>query len=226
VHNFFRIGALLVIVVAAFAAYASGLLERLQPEALRDLLVDSGAWGPLVFIALFSGLGPFGVPGAIFLLTAVAVWPPWTAFLFCWLGGMGAGIVGFGFARTIGRDWVARQLPHRLRQFEVRLAERGLRTVIMVRLLFFLFAPSHWMLGLSPVKLGPFLLGSAIGFLPWTAVWVLAGEGAILAMRDQPPEVWLGIVGLVLLVLLVRRMRARPPGRSAENTGRYPGSST
>ena len=63
------------------------------------------------------------------LLTAVAVWPPWLAFLLNWCGAVGAGVVGFAFARTVGRDWVARRLPARLAGLDDRIQKRGLATV-------------------------------------------------------------------------------------------------
>ena len=199
------------LVVLGVAAWQSGLLELIrQPERVRALLTESGIWGPLLFIVVFGLLEPFGVPGILFVVPASLAWPLGLAFALCWLGSVLAGIVGFGFARSIGRDWVAAHLPERLRSYDQRLAERGLQTVILVRLLFFLAPPAHWALGLSRVRFGPFVLGTAIGFLPGIAGLVFFGKGAFALLGDQPRVVWLAVaIAAGAVFVLVRQLRAR-----------------
>ncbi len=199
------------LVVLGVAAWQSGLLELIrQPERVRALLTESGIWGPLLFIVVFGLLEPFGVPGILFVVPASLAWPLGMAFALCWLGSVLAGLVGFGFARSIGRDWVAAHLPERLRSYDQRLAERGLQTVILVRLLFFLAPPAHWALGLSRVRFGPFVLGTAIGFLPGIAGLVFFGKGAFALLGDQPRVVWLAVaIAAGAVFVLVRQLRAR-----------------
>ena len=145
-----RILLLVLLVGAGVVAWFTGLHEQLEVERLRELLARTGFWGPLLFVLLF-GLEGVGVPGILFMMTAVALWPPWLAFLLNWLGAIMAGIVGFAYARYVGRDWVAARLPARMRRFEARVVEHSVQTVIVIRLLFFLAPPAHWALGLSPV---------------------------------------------------------------------------
>ena len=172
-----RILLLAALLAAALAAFWLGLPEAIERERLREAVAAAGPLGPLVFVALFSALQAIGVPGLLFIGVAIVAWPPWQAFLLVWAGSLGAGCVGFAFARTIGRRWVAEHLPERFRRFDARLATSGLRYVIAVRLLFYLATPAHWLLGLSGVPFRTAVVGSAIGFVPGSALWTFAGGG-------------------------------------------------
>jgi len=164
-----RILLLAALLAAALAAWGLGLPEAIERERLREAVAAAGPLGPLVFVALFSALQALGVPGLLFIGVAIVAWPPWQAFLLVWSGSLGAGCVGFAFARTVGRRWVSAHLPERFRRFDARLATSGLRYVIAVRLLFYLAPPAHWLLGLSGVPFRTAVVGSAIGFAPGSA---------------------------------------------------------
>ena len=152
---------------------------------------------------------PFGFPGIIFMLLSALLWPLWFAFLLNLAGATGAGVVGFAFARFVGRDWVQGRLPERLRNLEERVLARAFRTALIVRLTLYLFPPAHWALGLSPVKFGPFLLATIIGFIPMTAFWTFTGGSALDWLGDQPREVWIGVGAVTLGLLVIYRVRQR-----------------
>jgi uncharacterized membrane protein YdjX (TVP38/TMEM64 family) len=160
-------------------------------------------------VVFFSVLEPFGFPSFVLIATAVITWPLPVAFLLAWLGAIGAGLVAFTLARMIGRDWVESRMPARLLAYDERLAERPFRTVILVRLIFFLLPLAHWFLGLSRVRLAPFVVGSAIGFLPGLAVTVFAGESILAWLLEQPTWMWWVLGAVVAAAFLAHRLRAR-----------------
>lgn len=163
-----RIVLVALLVGAATLAWQANLHEQLEPARLKAWLLGTGMWGPLLFVLVFSGLAGVGSPAFPFLIASVLVWPLWEAFLLNWAGAVGAGIVGYSFARYVGRDWVVAHMPARLAGLDARVGERALATVIFVRLIFYLAAPAHWALGVTRVGLGTFAIGTAIGFLPGT----------------------------------------------------------
>ncbi|MBX7084688.1 MAG: VTT domain-containing protein [Nannocystaceae bacterium] len=163
--------ALLAAVAAVLWWGAAGL----SASAVRQQLLDSGPWGPVLFVAAFAALQPFGVSAHVFIVAAALVWAPQWAAALSWLGVMLAGCVAFGVARWMGRGWVQARLPARLRQWDDRLAAHGFRTVLVMRLLFFTFGPMQLMLGVSQVRFGAFLLGSAIGLAPVVVVESFVG---------------------------------------------------
>jgi uncharacterized membrane protein YdjX (TVP38/TMEM64 family) len=177
-------------VLAALLAVAwqMGFFERIEPEYLREIVASAGPWAPVLYIVLFSCFEAVGVPGLLFIGAAVAIWPLWTAFALIWAGSIGAGCVGFLFARTIGRDFVTAHMPERLRRFDARLADGGLRWVIGLRLVAYIAAPAHWLVGLSGVRFRTALLGSIIGFGPWSLVWALTGHAVVTWLFDRSAE--------------------------------------
>ena len=210
-----------LLAVAALVAVAAslawlGVPGALEAERLRASVAAAGPWGPVVFVALFALLEAVGVPGLVFIGIALVAWPPWQAFLLIWAGALGASCAGFAFARTIDRRWVAAHLPERFRAFDARLATSGLRWVIALRLLFYLATPAHWLLGLSGVPLRTALVGSAIGFLPGTALWAFAGGSMLGWIERQPPATWLAAGAAALLLALARGLwRSRRPAAGA-----------
>ena len=202
-----RILLVVVVAVALVAVWAGGWFNDLDAETLGATLRGTGIWAPLVYSLAFALLEPFFVPGILFVLVGSLVWSWGPLFLLSWAGAVGAGIVGFGFARTIGRDWVQRHLPDRLRRYDERLETRGFVTVVVVRLLFFLAPPAHWLLGLSRVRFGPFVLGTMIGFVPGIALLTAVGKGVVDWLSTQPPWTWVALVAGVALVLALARLR-------------------
>ena len=76
-----------------------------------------------------------------------------------------------------------------------------------MRLLFFLAPPAHWLLGLSRVRFGPFVLGTMVGFVPGIAVLTAVGKGVVDWLSMQPPWTWVALVAGVALILALVRLR-------------------
>jgi uncharacterized membrane protein YdjX (TVP38/TMEM64 family) len=200
--------------------WATGLFDDITLFGVRRLIEEAGWWGPVLLVALF-GLEGFGVvPAFPFLLTAAAIWPPVEALLINLTGALLASLVGFTYARTLGREFIAARLPERMRRFERRVVERAIPTVISIRLMFFLAPWAHWALGLSPVSLRAYLIGSTIGYVPWIIAFTLFGGAIVDWGTRQPGEVWIGIGTAVVLGLVGasawRMLRSEPTRRSAD----------
>lgn len=195
----------------AFLAWATGALAWMaEPENVRAFLAETGAFGPLVYVASFALLHPLGMPGLFFLIPASLVWPVGVAIALSVTGATLAGVLAYGIAHGFGYAWVERHMPERLQRATERARERPFRTVFMVRFIFFLFSPAHWALAISGVPFRQFLLGSIFGFTPWMVVYVVGGRTATLWIVDQPPWVWAGIVALLAVAWLAgRALRAR-----------------
>ncbi len=191
-------------------AWAMGWLDAvLEPERAREWLLAAGPVGGALYVVAFSTLVPVGIPGAVFLLPAPLVWPLHQAFLLAWAGATGAGVVGWALGRFLARDFVMARLPERLRHLDQRVGERELTTVILVRLAFFVAAPTHWALGVANVRLVPLLVGTAAGMAPWVAVWMVGGR-ALLEILQRRPELLLGLVPVLLVAgYLIHRRRRR-----------------
>jgi uncharacterized membrane protein YdjX (TVP38/TMEM64 family) len=202
------------LVLATLAAYRLGAFWYLgDASRLRDLVLEMGPAGPLLFIVMFSAFEAFGLPGVVFVGAAALVWPLWLAILFSWAGGLGAAVLGFFFARTIGRDWVQRRMPERFRRYDEHILGRGFASVLIARLLFFMAPPVHWMFGLSSVKSPVYVAGTALGLLPGIVLVSFSGKSLFDYLATQPPKVWI-VAALILAaaIFAARRLRQAPIG--------------
>ena len=182
-------------------------------------LRGQGLSGEMMFILLGAVLTAVGLPrqGVAFL----------GGYAFGALLGTALALVGqllgcllaYGGARAVGRAWAERRLAGRfgtrLRPLVEVLRENPFGTTLALRLF-----PAgsnlamNALAGLTGVALGPFLLASALGYLPQTLVFALLGKGIRVEGAWQ-----MGLSGALLLasvaigVWLMRRHRA---GRAVE----------
>ena len=102
---------------------------------------------PTVVIISFSVIIFGGVAGAF--LSAISVYLATTLIYF--------------IAQLLGRDFVTRLFGKRLKKLEERLDERGLMTVIYLRLIFFMSPLLNWLLSLTNISYRNFFLGTLFG---------------------------------------------------------------
>jgi uncharacterized membrane protein YdjX (TVP38/TMEM64 family) len=100
-------------------------------------------------------------------------------------------------------------MPERLQKWDERLSERGLPVVIVFRLMFFLNPASHWALGLSRVSTPNAVVGTAIGFVPGTALWSYYGNEIFVWIEAQTAGTWIGIALVIVAIIAFRRYRGR-----------------
>ena len=169
----------LLFLVAVVAVLFGGLYGDLDAAQVRAWLQASGIWGPLLFLLAFAILQPIGLSAHAFIIAAGLVWPPALALPLSWAAATLAGCTAFAFARFVGREWVQDRLPERLQGYDEALATKGFRTVLVLRLTFFTFGPMQLMLGVSKVRLGPYVLGTALGLFPLLAAETLIGASLV-----------------------------------------------
>src|SRR5262245_13127911 len=109
-----RLAAPFLLVLVAGLVWWLGWFDEFDVDHLGKLVHQAGVFGPALFVLLLAVGNGLGAPGILFVLAAAVLWPAWEAFLLLWAGSLGAGLVGYGFARGIGRRFVEAHLPRRL----------------------------------------------------------------------------------------------------------------
>lgn len=158
------------------AAWQMGLLDEVGPTVMSERLLAWGAWGWLAVLGGWSLLQPFGVSGWIWLLAAAMTWSAPEAILVTVGGSMLSALLCFGFARYLARDWVSKRVPERFTRYEEKLRANGLRTVTLLRLVFFCSPPFSLAMGVSSVRFRDYALGTVLGNVPVIIAGVLLGE--------------------------------------------------
>ncbi len=128
-------------------------------------------------------------------------------------------IMGFLYARWLGRGFVQKRFPGRLRKLDDFLRLHPFSMTVLIRLLPVGHnASTNLLAGVSSVRALPFFSGSALGYLPQNMVFALAGSGV-----DLDPSlrltlaVLLFVISSLLGVWLYRRHRQELAGMNDEN---------
>lgn len=167
-------------------------LHEIGPRLVRSW----GAAGMIGYVLLIMLLGGFGVPPVLFIMPAVAVWPLPIALGVSLSGGLGASVVGFFLSRYCLRETVEPRIPEKIARYEHRLETHGFSTVLVLRLLFYLFPPINWMLGISAIPLRIFVAATLLGMIPGTVAYTLTGKGALAFVKELGPLQGAGLIGL------------------------------
>ncbi|MGM0538914.1 MAG: VTT domain-containing protein [Thermodesulfobacteriota bacterium] len=190
-------------ILALFSVFwATGLGDVVQEPHVVAALVDGRGWqGFLLFAGFFVLGGALGIPPAIFVVAAGLLWSFPAALHISFLGGMAAASLGFFLSRYVARDFFAAHIPKRIHRFGNSPESSGIKTVVLLRLLFYLFPPVSWMLGLSRIRFRTYLMGSMLGALPGTIVYALIGNGGIPWLLSQSPLAMAGVVAGGIFVI-------------------------
>ncbi len=201
-----------IFVAATLVAGGWGLVS--DGERVEAFFTGRGLLGPVVFIVIMWTVQPLGVPGVFFMVPAAVVWPAPLAIVLSWTGNMGASFLAFTFARWLARDWAQKRVPAALLRWDDRLEAGGVREVAVLRLFTGQLTPADWLLGVSSVRVQPFLVGTGIGIVPGILLAVLAG-GSLATWAGGNPARWLWVGLVALAVILISRVLGRDRGGAA-----------
>jgi uncharacterized membrane protein YdjX (TVP38/TMEM64 family) len=209
-----KIAAVLGVVALLVVAQRLGLFAQFaDPAQARQTLLGLGSGGYLAFIVAYALLQPFGVPGTVFIMVAPLIWPWPVAFALSMTGTMAASVVGFSFARFVGRDWVSARIPPQFRKYDEALVRRAFSTVVLLRLIFWMPPLLHAFFGVSRVSFATHFWGSIVGYLLPLFLVSFFGQKIFDLVKTMPPAAWAGILATLALVALtvwgLRRRAAR-----------------
>jgi uncharacterized membrane protein YdjX (TVP38/TMEM64 family) len=199
-----RVLVVLAVVALLVAAKLLGVFDRVrEPARLAKSLVDLGAWGWLAFVVAYALLQPFGVPGTVFIIAAPLIWPWPIAFALSMIGTMAASVIGFNFARFVGRDFIAPRIPQRFRKYDEALEKRAFATVFTLRFIFWMPPLLHAFFGVSRVSGWTHFWGSLVGYVVPLFLVSYFGQRLFDWVRTAPLWVWLVFPAIVLVFAIV-----------------------
>ncbi len=216
------IGLLVITVLCLVLVYLTPLRHLFIDEDGRAHLAEwfrsLGALGPEVFVLGGAALIAVGVPRLVFAVLGGALYDVWLGFPIALLATLLGSIVTFWFGRRLGHAWVEQRLAQRsrrLRSFFALIERHGIVGNVLIRI-----APvgncfvTNLLLALSPVRFRDFVIGTAIGLAPHTAVAALFGSST----QGQVATRWISAAVLFLIVSIayVRLRRRSRLGRELE----------
>jgi uncharacterized membrane protein YdjX (TVP38/TMEM64 family) len=210
-------GAAIVLVLAAFL-----LPVRDGTASLLDWLSDRGAWTVALLGLAWVPAAILLAPGSLLTLgTGFLLGPGWGIAVVSAGSTLGA-TAAFLVGRWLGRDWVRERIGSRdaFRGVDQAIAGEGFKVVLLLRLSPLVpYNALNYALSLTGVRLREYVIGSWLGMLPGTLVYVWLGASArslaaVVTGTAERPAVRLallaaGLVATALAVGLVARAARR-----------------
>jgi uncharacterized membrane protein YdjX (TVP38/TMEM64 family) len=196
-------------------------------DTVLDFCRSLGLWGMALLVGIYILACVVMFPGAILTLGIGAVYGLVRGTLLTSLASTAGATAAMLIGRHVARRWVQRRIRGR-RRFEAldeAVSREGFKVVVLTRLSpVFPFSLVNYAFGLTGVGVGPYVLGSWLGMLPGTLLYVylgsLIGSLAQLSAGERPDRSGLewallaaGMVATLCAVLLVTRSARRVQAR-------------
>lgn len=136
----------------------------------------ANGWSRLIFYCFFI-IGVMFFPITLFPIIGGVLFDFWVALPLNILAATTGAWLSFMMSRFFGRRAVEFFLKGKLRSFDRLASAKGLRTVLILRLLGVPpFIVANYALGLSGVRSKHFIVGTVLGIFPWTALVTFASN--------------------------------------------------
>ena len=171
--------ALLATLVAIGWVIDSGVFgDVLNPAWIDTDVRGKGVGGEILFLCVAGVATAVALPRHVVSFLGGYAFGVLPGVLLALIGTLTGCIVTFFYARVIGRPLVSARLGARVQRVEDFLAAHPFWMTVLIRLLPVgnNFA-TNLAAGVSRVPAIPFFLGSALGYVPQTLVFALAGSG-------------------------------------------------
>lgn len=190
-------------------------LPARQWFAQFQVVIESlGPIGPLVFALAYIILTILLVPGSALTLGAGALFGLWWGALTVITGANLAALCSFLLARTFLRARVEQWAQGRPRfaALDRAIGRAGFKMVLLLRLSpVFPFTLLNYLLGLTTVRTGAYVLANLLGMLPGTFLYVYLGATAREALTGASGLLVkaVGLLATIAVVALVTRTARR-----------------
>jgi uncharacterized membrane protein YdjX (TVP38/TMEM64 family) len=171
------IAAVAGIVILLIAAQYFNVQELLM-RAL-DGIAGLGAWGPLLFIAIYILACVLFLPGSVLTLGAGVLFGLFAGSVIVSIASTLGATAAFIVGRYFARDWVAKKIEGNpgFKAIDDAVAKEGWKIVGLTRLSpVFPFNLLNYAYGLTKVSLRDYFFASWMGMLPGTVMYVYIGS--------------------------------------------------
>ncbi|CAL0334620.1 unnamed protein product [Lupinus luteus] len=173
-----RITLFFFLLVAVVVACFTLPIEKIMKDFLVWVDRDLGPWGPLVLAVAYIPLTVLAVPASVLTLGGGYLFGLPVGFIADSIGAtVGAG-AAFLLGKTIGRSFVVSKLRDypQFRSVAIAIQRSGFKIVFLLRLVPLLpFNMLNYLLSVTPVSVGEYMLASWLGMMPITLALVYVG---------------------------------------------------
>lgn len=195
-----------IVSTAIYYYLTSGIPVNEIVEVLREFILKHGAWGPILYMAVYSFRSLIFFPASLLTTISGLLFGPLYGILFSLVGENISGNISFVVGRYFGSSLMkhlgskSKLIP----SLECKFRENGFMTVLTLRLTYFPFDLVGYLSGICNIRQKDFALGTVIGTIPGLTAFVLLGT----AITDAKNLI-LAFVFLVLGWTLSRWIKER-----------------
>lgn len=161
-----RLPVLLLVLVGLYVySRESGLLEQANPEQIRTVVQQWGAYGMVLFVVLFSIGQLLYVPGMFFVIAAGLIYGGIAGFTIAMVGALVAITVSFYTVRMIGGSPLQNTQKPFIGRMLQGLHDHPIRSIATMRLIVSTAPWLNYILALSAVQYRQYIIGSVIGMV-------------------------------------------------------------
>ncbi len=199
----------LAIYVAVLVALALVLREPdmrhwLDPQALSEKgrLLLAMPLGPLAVMGGYVLAVLLGMPVIVLIIVGALIFSPWPGMAYALCGMVMGATVTYGIGRFTGAQTMDRWTKGRLSLVARHLQNRGLLTVMAVRMLPVApFIMVNMLAGALRVRLRDYVLGTFLGLLPGTVLISFFMDRLSAAWQSPSASSYAALAGCVALVI-------------------------
>lgn len=177
-NRWFKVGGLVALGALAVELAVAVPFGRLIGQFV-EWMQAAGMLGVLAYAAVYVTATVFVLPGSVLTAGAGLAYGPWLGTLLVSPVSVAAATLAFTLGRTVARGWVTRRMEadRRFHAIDAAVSQRGFQIVALLRLSpVFPFNVLNYALGLTGVRLRDYVLGSFVGMLPGTFLYVYLGS--------------------------------------------------
>ncbi len=196
-----------IFTITAAIVYNTSLRRYTNPEEFKNLFLSWGYWAPLIFIAAFAVKSVVPFPSSIFPLAGGLVFGPFYGAIYSIVGSVISAGIAYQLSRKLGRDFIIKILGTKAETLDRLTNVHGLKVVLFFRIVPSLpFDVFNLGAGLSNITFKDFLIGTAIGMIPWSfALSYLGNRLANLQLNFITLLSFFLIISIIALPLLIRK---------------------
>jgi phosphatidylserine/phosphatidylglycerophosphate/cardiolipin synthase-like enzyme/uncharacterized membrane protein YdjX (TVP38/TMEM64 family) len=196
---------LLIVLLGMAAAWRwTPLGEWLNADNLANWAtgLQSSPWGPVVALGSFLIGSIVAFPITVLIVVSSLVFGPLFGFIYALVGSAAGAALTYGIGHWLGRDTVRRLGGSRLNRLSRQMAERGIITVAIVRMVPIApFTLVNMVAGASFIQFRDFMLGTVLGMGPGMLGLTVFADGVYRAFRNPQPTTiaWVAAITVALI---------------------------
>ncbi|MDA1197004.1 MAG: TVP38/TMEM64 family protein [Nanoarchaeota archaeon] len=179
------------------------LKSLLSEEVVKMHVMRLGPFAALAFTVLYIAATLLFLPGTPLSIAGGFIFGSWMGTLYVVVGAVLGASLAFFLARFFGQGFFHTLLKEKFKkldEYDSKLCENGFVTMLFLRLVpLFPFNGLNFALGLTRVKFKDFFLGTLLGIIPGSFVFVSIGANT---GDVRSPRFYLAIGAFLLLVLV------------------------